>query len=331
MSGNLYTVAALFTLSFLFTVLFEKGLIPLLRRHRAGQPILEIGPSWHIAKAGTPTMGGVAFIAAIGVSLLLLFLFFLLWQGSSGLQWPFLVFLYAFLCGAIGFLDDFRKLAKKENKGLSAAQKYFLQLLVSGLFLFLARAFFGVDTAIFLPFTNGIRLELGFFYYPLALLYLTGLVNALNLTDGVDGLLSVTAGVVALFFLLWGYSGGQGNVMMIGAMLLGAVLGFLCFNAHPAKVFMGDTGSLFLGGAVSAVGILTEHPLLLLIACGVFVIEAASVILQVIWFKLSKGKRLFRMAPLHHHFEKIGFGEWQVVALFGISGLLFASLAFLGR
>ncbi len=325
-----FTVPALFLLSFLFTVLYAKWLIPVLRRHRAAQPILEIGPAWHLSKAGTPTMGGLAFIGGMGSALLLLSIYLLFMHQNSALRAPALIFSYALLCGAVGFIDDYRKLVKKENQGLTAVQKYFLQLLASALFLFAARAFLNVDTAIRLPFSD-LSLELGIFYYPLALLYLTGLVNALNLTDGVDGLLSATVGVMAVFFLLWGYTEGQESVMTVGALCLGATLGFLCFNAHPAKVFMGDTGSLFLGGTVSAVGIVTEHPLLVLIAAGVFVIEAASVILQVVFFKLSGGKRIFRMAPLHHHFEKGGWSEWRVVTVFAVSGAVLTALALLGR
>lgn len=329
-TGVFYTVAALFALSFLLTVLFSRLLIPALRRRHAGQPILEIGPSWHLSKAGTPTLGGLAFIGGIGGAVLPISLY-LLWVGEHvQLRGVALILLYALLCGAIGFFDDYRKLVKKENQGLSASQKYLLQLLASAFFLLAVRIFLNVDTAIKVPFSHTVW-ELGIFYYPLALLYLTGLVNALNLTDGVDGLLSFTVSVVALFFLVLGYFEHSEVVMLMGALLLGAALGFLCFNAHPAEVFMGDTGSLFLGGAVSAVGIVTEHPLLILISCGVFVIEAASVILQVVYFKLSHGKRLLRMAPLHHHFEKCGWSEWQVVCVFSLAGAVFAATAFLGR
>lgn len=325
-----YTVGALFAITFLLTVVFSRLLIPVLHRKRAGQPILEIGPSWHLCKAGTPTLGGLAFIAGSGTALLLYAMYLLVQDENRALHAPALIFIYAVLCGAIGFFDDYKKLAKKENQGLTAPQKYLLLLLVSALFLFAVRVILHTDTAILLPFSD-LSLELGAFYYPLALLYLTGLVNALNLTDGVDGLLSSCVAVLAAFFLVWGYSEGERTVIVVGALLLGATLGFLCFNAHPAKVFMGDTGSLFLGGTVSAVGIVTEHPLLVLISCGVFVIEAGSVILQVVFFKLTHGKRLIRMAPLHHHFEKCGWSEWRVVGVFSAVGALFAVVSFLGR
>ena len=200
----IYTATVLFAVSFVLTLLFSRWLIPALRRRRAGQPILEIGPSWHLSKAGTPTMGGLAFIAAIlsvaiGWSLYLLF-----GEAEEDPRGLGLVLLYALLCALIGFADDFCKLAKRKNQGLTAPQKYLLQLLASALFLFLAVVIFGVDTAIKVPFSHTVW-QLNGFYYPLALLYLTGMVNALNLTDGVDGLLSSTTAVIALFFLAWGY------------------------------------------------------------------------------------------------------------------------------
>ena len=325
-----HTVGGLFALTFLLTLLLSHLLIPVLRRRKAGQPILEIGPSWHLSKAGTPTLGGLAFIGGIGGAMLLLTVMAATVEITAELRAVWLILLYALLCAAIGFFDDLCKLRKRKNQGLTAPQKYLLQLLAAALFLFLAIAFFDVDTAIKVPFSHTVW-QLNGFYYPLALLYLTGLVNALNLTDGVDGLLSVTVAVMAIFFLVWGYAEDNVILMLVGGLLLGAALGFLCVNGHPAKVFMGDTGSLFFGGAVSAVGILTEHPLLLLLSGGVFVIEAASVILQVIFFKLTKGKRLLRMAPLHHHFEKCGWGEWQVVTVFGLGAAIFGALAFLGR
>ncbi len=321
--------SVLFWLSFLLTVAFELWLIPLLRSRRAGQPILEIGPRWHLHKAGTPTMGGVGFIFAILCALAVI----RVWAALGGtVEWqrPVLLCLYALLCGLIGFFDDWKKLSKKQNQGLTAGQKYFLQLLASALFLCVIEAFFGIDTSVPIPFTSR-WVELGGFYYPLALVYLTGIMNALNLTDGVDGLLSGTTGVAAALMILLGLVAGEGLSVEIGTLLLGAVIGFLCFNAHPAKVFMGDTGSLFLGAMLAGYGLLSPSPLVMLIGYGVFVIEAASVILQVVYFKLSHGKRLFRMAPLHHHFEKLGWSENRVVAVFSLAGAVFATLAFWGR
>lgn len=322
--------AILLVLTFFFTVGLSCLLIPALRRRHAGQPILEIGPSWHLSKKGTPTLGGLAFIAAILIASLLYLLLPPLRGESREVRALALMLVYALCCGSIGFFDDYRKLLKKQNQGLSALEKYFLQLLASALFLFLARLVLGVETSIALPFSEQ-RLELGLFYYPLALLFLTGLVNALNLTDGVDGLLSSTLAVTAAFFLLWGFREQVAITSLTGALLIGATLGFLCFNAHPAKVFMGDTGSLFFGGAVAALGIVTGEALTVLLACGVYVIEAASVMLQVGYFKVSGGKRLLLMAPLHHHFEKKGWSENAVVALFSALAALFGFIAFWGR
>lgn len=311
---------------FLLTVLVERRLVPRLRRV-AAQPILVIGPNWHLSKAGTPTLGGLGFILAI---LLVAGAFLPIWITRGTLAWqkPLLLVGFAFLCGAIGFFDDRKKLFRKQNQGLTAAQKYTLQLAVSALFLLIAHRLSWLETALPVPFSD-IRLELGAWYYPFALLFLTGVINALNLTDGVDGLLSSLVGVFAGFLLLVGISTAEENAFLTGCLLLGAVLGFLCFNAHPAKIFMGDTGSLFLGGMVAGYAVLSPSPLGVLIACGVFVIEAFSVILQVVYFKLSGGKRIWRMAPLHHHFEKGGWSEERVVFTFCACGALFAVLAFL--
>ncbi len=311
---------------FCLTVAFEMRLIPWLHRRRAGQPILQIGPSWHSVKAGTPTLGGLGFIAASAVSLGVLAAV----RGARAMRAPLLLFGFALSCALIGLLDDWKKLKQKQNKGLTALQKYALQALVCVAFLLAVRAMFGIRTAVPIPFF-GVMLELGVWYYPLAILYLTGLVNALNLTDGVDGLLSSCCAVFAVYPLLLGYIGEDSDSFVTGALLLGVVLGFLCFNKHPAKVFMGDTGSLFLGAMVGGYGILSPSPLSVLIACGVFVAEAFSVILQVGYFKCTRGKRLFLMTPLHHHFEKKGWSEWRVVAAFSACGAIFLLIALLGR
>ncbi len=316
----------LFALIFLLTVCLERRLIPRLRE-KASQPILEIGPAWHLSKAGTPTLGGIGFILAMLIvicawSPLAYFV------GNSAWQKLLFLLLFSLCCGLIGLFDDWCKLSKKQNKGLSAWQKYLLQLLLSVAFLCVAKSFFGLSTAVTIPFL-GAKWEMGAWYYPFAVLYLTGMINALNLTDGVDGLLSSLICVFSGFLVLLGLSVGEGVAFFTGASLLAAALGFLCFNAHPAKIFMGDTGSLFLGGIVAGYGILSASPLAILFSCGVFVIEAFSVILQVVWFKLSKGKRLFRMSPLHHHFEKGGWSEMRVVAVFCLWALVFAAGGFL--
>lgn len=312
-------------LSFLLTAVAGRVLLPLLRRCNAAQPILEIGPAWHLSKKGTPTLGGVFFILGIGVTLPL----GALWVRGETASSLLLLAGFALLSGAIGLLDDIRKLTKRENKGLSAPQKYFLQLLVAALFLLLARMRGIIDTAVYLPFRDA-PLSLGVLYYPLALLYLTGLENALNLTDGLDGLLGTTAAVMGVFFLLGGLLAGLPLLVLTGGALIGAMLGFLLFNHHPAKVFMGDTGSLFLGALTAGAGLLVKRPAATLLAGGVFVLEAASVILQVGYFKLTRGKRLFPMAPYHHTLEKRGLTENSVVAVFGLAALAFGAIALWG-
>jgi phospho-N-acetylmuramoyl-pentapeptide-transferase len=323
----IYLLLCLLTL--LLTVLLESILIPILKRLRAAQPILTVGPSWHLSKKGTPTMGGLAFIVALLFSFLL-FCIYARRGGASRAPTAALVVIFATLSGAIGFFDDYQKLVKRENKGLSAWQKYMLQLLLSLLLLVVARKLDLIDTAIFVPFFKK-KVQLGVWFYPMALLYLTGVVNALNLTDGLDGLLGSTVAVLSLFFILYGNAVGEGLFLLCGVLLLGACLGFLCFNRHPAKVFMGDTGSLFLGGMVGALGILGQRPLTVLGGGGIFVIEAASVLLQVLYFKITHGKRLFLMAPLHHHFEKKGLQENTIVLLFSACTALFCAIMLWGR
>lgn len=329
MKETLWLCILLLCITFSLTVGAEALLVPWLKKRRAGQPILEIGPAWHLSKAGTPTLGGIGFIAAIAICTCFL-AYLSVRSGTDVWKRSVLLVSFAVSCGAIGFFDDWCKLKRRENKGLSAWQKYLLQLIVSAAFLLLAVRLFGVEPVVSLPFTKK-RLALGVFYYPLALLYLTGLINALNLTDGVDGLLSSTTAVFALFVLACGLADANGEAAVTGALLLGATLGFLCFNFHPAKVFMGDTGSLFLGGMVAGYGILSPSPLAVLLGCGVFVVEAASVIAQVVYFKCTRGKRLLRMAPLHHHFEKCGWQEVRVVLVFSLVGFFLATLAFFGR
>ncbi|MBQ9802783.1 MAG: phospho-N-acetylmuramoyl-pentapeptide-transferase [Clostridia bacterium] len=327
---GIYTYAALFAAVLILTVLLERVLIPVLCRYRADQPILTIGPVWHMSKSGTPTMGGLAFIMAL-LAVFLSYAAWLLLRGErASLLAPVLVILYAAACGAIGFFDDYRKLCKRQNEGLCAMHKYLLQLLVSAALLFAARYLELIDTAIALPFTAR-ELELGILYYPLALLFLTGMVNALNLTDGLDGLLASTVAVLGVFFFLYGNLRGEGLFSFFGALLTAAMLGFLVFNHHPARVFMGDTGSLFLGGVVASVGLLSAQPLTVLGAGGIYLAEAGSVILQVAYFKLTHGRRLFLMAPFHHHLEKKGYSENTVVVLFSLVTAILCCLMLLGR
>lgn len=322
---GLWTYLLFFVFSFLLTAVLCRVILPILQKKHAGQYILEIGPSWHLSKAGTPTMGGLSFLIAV---LLLSAVGIAVWKIKGDTRTACslaLIALYALLCGGIGFLDDFAKLRHKRNAGLTAAQKYLLQLLASAVFLAAAELLLHLGTAIRLPF-SGRTAELSFYYYPLALLFLTGVMNACNLTDGADGLLSSVVLVISGFLFLLGGRSGAVVPAFFGTLLGGAALGFLLWNAHPAKVFMGDTGSLFFGGVLAAVGVISGEAVLLLLFCIVPVLETASVILQVAFFRLTHGKRLFRMAPFHHHLEKCGLTEEGIAGLFSLITLIACSL-----
>lgn len=309
------------TLVFSFTLCFflTRIGIPWLQKLRMGQTILEIGPNWHKSKEGTPTMGGVFFIAATILSFLLFGVPTLLLVCPQDLSAVYVLLLM--VChGAIGCLDDYIKFFKQRNRGLSVIQKLVLQFAVTGAFLFAMSTTGKLSTALVFPFL-GVTVELGIFYYLFALLFIVLIVNSVNLTDGLDGLAgSVTSVVLVLFSTLAFLTASEYMDALLREVLfaavLGAVLAFLCFNRYPAKVFMGDTGSLFLGAAVCGAAFWFEQPLLLVFCGIVYLWEAITVMLQVGYFKLTHGKRIFKMAPFHHHLEKSGWSETQVVALF---------------
>lgn len=298
-----------FIISFVLTAVILYFLIPVLKKMRVGQRILDIGPDWHKAKEGTPTMGGAAFL--FSASVLAFVASLVIGEGAEKVS---AVVLYSVLCGLIGITDDLKKLRMKRNEGLSAGGKFLLQLLVSGAFILVLRRLGLVSTEIYLPF-YGKNIDLGWFYYLFAMLFLTGFGNAVNLTDGLDGLCASVTGMLMLFLALLGMKNGESAAVIISLAVLGGCLGFLLFNFHPAKVFMGDTGSLFLGAAVSGTALMSGDPLLIFVLGAVYVLEAASVIIQVLHFKLT-GKRFFLMAPFHHHLERKGLSENGIVALF---------------
>lgn len=317
MNYNLMYVAALLA-TFGITVLVSRKLIPILKSRKMGQTILEIGPRWHKSKEGTPTMGGLAFIVASVIVGIAASVYLSITDGVRAALPVMFTLAFGVICGLIGCIDDTAKLRKKQNEGLTAPQKYLLQLIASALYLLGMTLVCGIDTSVYIPFV-GVELELGFAYYIVALLLLTGVNNAVNLTDGIDGLCSSVTLVVGLFFTAVGYMNGlaepDGAVLLLGAILIGSCAGFLVYNFYPARVFMGDTGSLFLGGLVVGGAFIIDNPLLVLVFGLVYVIEAASVILQVGFFKLTHGKRLFKMAPIHHHFEKCGWSEVKIVVV----------------
>lgn len=295
-------------LSFIITVILCPVVIPVLHRMKFGQPIREEGPQSHKKKEGTPTMGGVMILIGFVVSALL-FAF----GNTSALA----VILITIGYGIVGFIDDFLKVVKKQNEGLTPLQKIIFQLAVTVLFyIYIVKS--GIGTDIYMPFTNGLYVDLGWFYAPFLFFVMVGTVNSVNLTDGLDGLASGVTVLVAVFFAFVAAASKMAGLTYVCGAMIGALMGFLVFNCHPAKVFMGDTGSLALGGFVASVAILTKMPVMLVIVGLIYVCESVSVIMQVTYFKLTKGKRIFKMAPIHHHFELCGLAGIKVVQLFWI-------------
>lgn len=313
-------------ISFAVTVLLGGTVIlPALRRLKAGQAIREEGPRWHMTKAGTPTMGGIMFILGMAVSILAVS-----WRAIAGGELTAVyVFLFALVFGVIGFLDDYEKVKKKQNLGLTALQKFSLQLAAAVLFLMLMRNEGLLSPNLYLPFMQKSIPMSWPVYMTFAAFVMVGSVNAVNLTDGLDGLATSVTVPVALFFVCaaawWGYT----QLGIFSGALLGGLLGFLVYNAHPAKVFMGDTGSLFLGGAVAALAFAYDMPVVLILVGFVYIVETLSVILQVGYFKLTHGKRIFKMAPIHHHFEMCGWNEAKVVTVFTVVSAVCCAMALL--
>ncbi|WP_445488414.1 phospho-N-acetylmuramoyl-pentapeptide-transferase [Niallia sp. 03133] len=305
-------------LSFLITVLISPIIIPFLRRLKFGQSIREEGPKSHQKKSGTPTMGGVMILLSVVVTTLVMTSKF-----SEPTIKTYLLLFVMLGFGLLGFLDDFIKVVMKRNLGLTSKQKLLGQIIVSVVVYFVLKQT-DFSTAVHIPFVDK-SFDLGWFYVLFIIFWLVGFSNAVNLTDGLDGLVSGTAAISFGAFAVLAWSQSQYEISIFAVAIVGGVLGFLVFNAHPAKVFMGDTGSLALGGAIAAIAILTKLEIILILIGGVFVIETLSVILQVISFK-STGRRIFRMSPLHHHYELVGWSEWRVVVTFWSVGLLFAVL-----
>jgi len=300
--------------SFLLAVILGPLTIPLLRRLKFGQQVRDDGPKAHLKKAGTPTMGGAIILLAFALSFL----------KFSVMDTDFYVLLIATLgFGLIGFLDDYIKIIFKRSLGLTAKQKLIGQLICAGLICFLLWQS-GHSTVISIPGTS-LGLDFGWFYYPFIVLMMLAVSNAVNFTDGLDGLLAGTSAIAFSAFAIIAMQASEISAAVSAAAMVGAVLGFLVFNAHPAKVFMGDTGSLGIGGAIAAVAILTKTELLIIIIGGIFVIEMLSVIIQVVSFK-TRGKRVFKMSPIHHHFELCGWSEWRVVITFWLAGIVLAGL-----
>ncbi|WP_316607168.1 phospho-N-acetylmuramoyl-pentapeptide-transferase [uncultured Ruminococcus sp.] len=302
--------------SFAISAVVGKFLIPFLHRLKFGQTILEEGPNWHKDKQGTPTMGGIMFIIGIVIATTAGVLLYAIGHGGldSVSRFVFIGLLYALLNGGIGFIDDYVKVVKKRNLGLTAKQKLILQFISVALYLFLMYICKD-DTRIIVPFVGYV--DLGFFYYIIMAVALVGIVNSVNLTDGIDGLDGSITFFCCLFMMLIAnvLGGHQANVIYAAAAA-GGCLGFLIWNFHPAKCFMGDTGSLFLGGMVCSLAVAMDMQLMLLLLALTYILEELSVVLQVSYFKLTHGKRLFKMSPIHHHFEMCGWSEMKIVCVF---------------
>lgn len=306
-------------ISFIIGVIACPLLIPILHRLKYGQTERDDGPQSHLKKSGTPTMGGIAILTAFLISSL-----FFLNGNSDGI----VVVLVTLCFGIIGFIDDYIKVVKKRSLGLRVYQKLVLQFIVFvGFAYYIKRT--GVGTDIYIPFMNGYTLDLGIIYWPFMLIVLLGTVNGVNLTDGLDGLAGGVTMIVAAFFLIVAWSAKSGICEVSGAVI-GSLFAFLIFNAYPAKVFMGDTGSLALGGFVASAALLLKMPIFIVIVGFIYLCESLSVLLQVGYFKLTHGKRIFKMAPIHHHFELCGWSETKVVSVFYIITALMCLIGLLG-
>lgn len=304
-----------FAVAFAVTAAVVPVLIPYLRRLKFGQQILEDGPKWHEKKSGTPTMGGISFILGVTVAMAAAI--------AAHFDMKLLVMTAVSLgFGAIGFIDDYIKVVKKRNLGLTAAQKFLMQAVLAAVYVVVLQQTGELSSEIIIPFT-GIELSLPWWIYiPFILLVVTATVNAVNLTDGLDGLAASVTVVVTLFFAAAAALTDALDSSYFALAVCGGCVGFLIYNKYPAKVFMGDTGSLYLGGAVSVLAVGLKMPLLLIIAGFVYLFETLSVIIQVASFKLT-GKRVFKMSPIHHHFEMCGWNERKIVAVFsGVTILL---------
>lgn len=329
MSGIATIVTAL--TAFVVSSLLGRRLIPFLKKLKYGQTINDIGPTWHKSKQGTPTMGGIMFIAgtlaALAAGLFVLSLTHAdVFPETARLENIKLVAgcIMALAYGFIGFTDDYIKVVKKRNLGLTASQKTIMQFLVAILYLMTVYLAGGRSTVLVLPFIG--QWDMGIFYYPFAALIIYYMVNAVNLTDGIDGLCASVTFVCGIFFMLICGMLGQYKQGLFSIALAASCIGFLVWNFHPAKVFMGDTGSMFLGGAIVAIAFGINMPAFLALAGIVYVLDALSVVIQVISFKLTK-KRVFKMSPIHHHYEMSGWSEVKIVLTFSLVGAVGGALA----
>ncbi len=326
-----------FLVALAVTLVMGPVFIPWLHRLKFGQEIREEGPKWHQKKSGTPTMGGIMFILGIAVAVAVVSVVFAI-KGtfSTAFARCIVIFAVALGFGVIGFIDDYIKVVKKRNLGLTAIQKFIMQVVLAALYVVAMYAIGELNTAFKIPFT-GIEWVMPYWLYiPFVMFVVVGVVNAVNLTDGLDGLASSITAVVALFFILVSYlKFSETGVTVFASALLGGLLAFLCYNKYPAKVFMGDTGSLFLGAAVALMAIDLHMPIFLIIVGFVYLMETVSVIMQTTYFKITKkkygeGRRIFKMTPIHHHFEMCGWNEKKIVLVFTLVTAALCAVAWFG-
>lgn len=312
------TILAPLVISFIFSLILGPIFIPILHKLKFGQNIRKEGPKSHQKKAGTPTMGGIIFFISVAATILIM---------EPSFTDPKMIILYSFLAfGFIGFLDDMLKIIHKDNLGLKAGQKMILLLIFS-----VALAVYGyknIGTDILIPLGSGFKLNLGLLYIPFVIIYYAAVTNAVNLTDGIDGLATSVTIIVLTFFTIVAFKTGQKDVAIFSIALCGALLGFLKYNAFPAKIFMGDTGSLALGGAVGTIALMLKMELWVVIVGLMYVVETLSVIIQVTSFKMT-GKRVFKMAPIHHHFEQCGWSEVKIVTIFSLVTAVLCIIGFI--
>ncbi|HEY8365424.1 MAG TPA: phospho-N-acetylmuramoyl-pentapeptide-transferase [Haloplasmataceae bacterium] len=309
--------------SLVLTTLIIPLIIPYMRKLKLGQAIRHDGPSSHHSKKGTPTMGGIVFSLVTFITVCLFFRFYNQGEIEFNIKNWILIFVPLFGYALIGFIDDYLIVVRKNNLGLRPLVKFTLQILIAAIFFYIY-IYQGYSTTIYL--TKTFYIDFKWFYGIIIFFMLVGGTNAVNLTDGLDGLAAGLSSFTITTYTFIAYLNQQYDVMLFGAAIIGSILGFLIFNSHPAKIFMGDTGSLTLGAAIATMAILTKWELLLILVGGVFVIETLSDIIQVLYFKKTKGKRFFKMAPLHHHFELSGFKESTVVLIFYLCGFIFSLL-----
>ena len=310
-------------ISFIICVILCPIFIPILHNLKFGQNVREDGPQSHLKKSGTPTMGGIMIIIATLIS-------GLVFAKKYPLSIPVIIFMLVF--GIIGFLDDFLKIKKKKSDGLLPWQKLILQLIATGIFAMYLLRSQNISTDMLIPFTGGLKdgkfLKLGFLFIPAVFFIVLGTDNGVNFTDGLDGLCSSVTIVVAGFFAVVSIRENIAITPVIGA-IIGALMGFLVYNVHPAKVFMGDTGSLAIGGFIASLALIMQMPLFIVIVGFIYLIEVVSVMIQVTYFKRTGGKRFFKMAPIHHHYEILGFSETRIVAIFSIITFLLSVIAYI--